>query len=274
MVRPGAVPGGAVEVVAVCAAVRRAHVVAAAGLPVHGVQRMEGDKHLATTQRDIHHLKRAPEARSGGGGAAPRRREGRLTRAKFYVFLSASHHDILLDMSTSRPDRSHHRSLVLALSLPLGACSGFPGAAGAGPAECTDIACNDGFTVAFSPNSGWQAGSYRFTIDVDGAVTTCEGALPLRACNAGASLACSPASQRVGIGESGCALPVEQHAFSELAVTGQPAQRISVTIAKDGAPLVQKTFTPAYVTSQPNGEGCGPVCKSASDTLTVPGVGR
>jgi hypothetical protein len=87
-------------------------------------------------------------------------------------------------------------------------------------------------------------------------------------------LQCTPAGERIGIGESGCALPAEQHGFSELRVGGAPATKVTITVSRDGNELVKKTLTPQYKTSQPNGPGCPPVCHNASDALTIPGAAQ
>jgi hypothetical protein len=176
------------------------------------------------------------------------------------------------NLSTACGARGAHRArsscLAALFAVLLLDCASTPGET----KSCTAIGCDDGFTVAFSPDSGWKPGAYRFIIDIDGQVTTCEGALPLQACSAGPSLTCTPASARISLGESGCALPPEQHGFSGLRVGGSPVQLVSVTIGQDARNLVQKTFTPTYETSQPNGEGCEPVCNSASDSLAIPGA--
>ena len=170
-------------------------------------------------------------------------------------------------MLTSRIVSSHGWALAALLASISGGC-----ASSEQPRVCTDIGCADGLQVAFSPNSGWQPGQYRFVIDVDGQVTTCEGSLPLRSCDAGPSLQCTPAGDRIGVGESGCALPPEQHGFSDLRVGGSPAQSVTVTVSRDGAELVKKTLAPEYKTSQPNGPGCEPVCHNASEALAIPGA--
>ena len=161
----------------------------------------------------------------------------------------------------------------LALAALLGSIPGL-GCASSSPPQtgCTEIGCNDGLTVTFAPNSGWAPGSYRFVIDIDGQVTTCEGSLPLKDCDAGPSLQCSPATERVRIGESGCALPPEQQGFSELQIGVPPAASVKITVSRDGAELVQKTLAPQYKTSRPNGPDCEPVCQSASESLMIPGA--
>jgi hypothetical protein len=133
---------------------------------------------------------------------------------------------------------------------------------------CTEIGCQSGFSVDWESASGWKPGRYVFEIELDGAKTTCEGALPLRACGAGPSLTCSPGGA-VMIGESGCALPPGQHGFSGFSVSTFPSS-VSVTIKRDGKALSTESFRPSYQTSQPNGPGCEPVCKQAHATQRVP----
>lgn len=137
-----------------------------------------------------------------------------------------------------------------------------------GPRACTMIGCMDGFSIELRPSSAWPAGEYSFAFVIDGAPVTCTGALPLPACDGGPALTCDAAGA-VQIGESGCALPPESHGFSDILFTGAP-KTVELTISRGGAPLLARTFTPTYVQSQPNGEGCPPVCKSASATLTLP----
>jgi hypothetical protein len=70
------------------------------------------------------------------------------------------------------------------------------------------------------------------------------------------------------IGESGCALPASAHGFSDIRFTSSPA-KVTIRVERDGQVLAKESFTPAYRTSEPNGPGCGPVCKQASATLAL-----
>lgn len=161
------------------------------------------------------------------------------------------------------------RVAAVVLSLVLGACTkGQTDIGGAPGQRCTQIGCVDGLRVEMRPASGWAPGSYAFAVDLDGVKVTCTGALPLRACEAGPSLTCDVAD-KVVIGESGCALPKEQHAFSDLWVQSGP-QKVEIVISRDGQELKREALTPAYTESRPNGPDCGPVCRSASATLTLP----
>jgi len=133
---------------------------------------------------------------------------------------------------------------------------------------CTEIGCMNGFSVDLQSAGGWKPGRYRFEFDLDGTVTTCEATLPLRACDAGPSVTCSP-NGAVTIGESGCALPPEQHGFTVFTMLGMP-RSVKVRIARDGQTLAEQTSTPSYRKVQPNGEGCPPICEQGNEVLRVP----
>ncbi len=145
--------------------------------------------------------------------------------------------------------------------------SSAPGAVTPPPSgACTSMGCVDGLHIDLSPDV-WQAGSYRFVVVADGKQTTCEGSLPLRACEQGPSLSCT--GEGVLIGESGCALPATQHGFSDIHMQAGPSS-VTVTIERDGAEIVRKTFTPAYQEAMPNGPDCPPVCRQAREQIVVP----
>ncbi len=145
------------------------------------------------------------------------------------------------------------------------ACAGAAPSPAAPDLPCTAMACLDGLRIELAPAAGtWGKGSYTFEVVTPAGTTTCEGSLPLPACDAGAALRCS--GPPVSIGESGCALPAEQQGFASLELNEGPAT-FAVTIRKDGAELAKQTFTPAYRTVSPNGPQCGPTCRQASDTL-------
>jgi hypothetical protein len=132
---------------------------------------------------------------------------------------------------------------------------------------CTEIGCTDGFTIRFSPSSSWKAGTYRFTVKHDDQTTICEGSIPLKPCGS-ASLTCD--SDKILIGESGCALPEAQHGFSEIS-SMHTFQKVDVKVERDGAEIANKDYTLTYKTVQPNGPQCEPTCnQAAADDMTVP----
>lgn len=157
----------------------------------------------------------------------------------------------------------------LLLSLPL-ACAAAPGAPPAepdGPRACTEIGCNDGLELEFARQTPWPAGSYRVTLRVDGKSMACQGELPLRACDAGPSFQCDDPS--LTLGESGCALPAEQHGLSGLHMAVSAATDVSLVIEHQGALQATAKLSPTFQTSQPNGPGCEPVCRNAAMRLNL-----
>jgi len=145
-----------------------------------------------------------------------------------------------------------------------------PGPAGPGAGErvCTQIGCLNGLRLDLAKVTPWTAGNYVFTLELDAQTVTCKGALPLKPCDQGNALRCD-VEGKVQIGESGCALPVEQHGFSDITISGEPA-RVKLTISREDQPLHTGELTPQYVTSRPNGEGCEPECRGAHAEVALP----
>ena len=127
---------------------------------------------------------------------------------------------------------------------------------------CTTIGCRDGTGVRFQTADGtWPAGSYRIEVTADGATGACDVRLPLPACGTPAS-SCSGTRAWI-LGESGCALPTDQHAISGINFDGTTPTRIDVAVSRDGRQLAAQSFTPTYATLRPNGPDCDPTCRTA-----------
>lgn len=141
---------------------------------------------------------------------------------------------------------------------------------GGGGKVCTEMGCIGGLRIELQPNAGWPAGDYTFAFALDGVPVTCKGALPLKACDAGPSLTCD-VPDRVQIGESGCALPPEQHGFADIQIPSSPAA-VDLKIMRGEETIYSGNIAPTYVESRPNGPGCEPVCRGASAqvALTLP----
>jgi hypothetical protein len=134
---------------------------------------------------------------------------------------------------------------------------------------CSLIGCVDGFSVAFQPADGaWRPGRYLVQVTADGVTGACEVNLPLPACTTPGAT-CT--GQRAwSLGESGCALPPAQHSLTGVAFSGTTPASVAITVSRDGRQLAAGSFSPAYVTSQPNGPGCEPTCRTAPPaTLTL-----
>ena len=169
-------------------------------------------------------------------------------------------------------------ALFALLALSMAACSKEqPGANGPsapntsdapGGKMCTEIGCENGARLTLAKATPWLPGAYIFNFELDGKAIECKGALPLQSCEAGPSLSCTPDAQ-LTIGESGCALPPAQQGFSDVMIPGAP-QRVKVKVSRDGQEIGAADLTPNYMTSQPNGEGCEPTCKTASGDIAIP----
>jgi len=139
-------------------------------------------------------------------------------------------------------------------------CTSFPAV---GEQACTEMWCQEGLTLQFD-GGNWPKGEYVFKVNMDGAVTTCRGALPFKTCKG--NVICD--SDNIRIGESGCALPEEAHLFYGILSQKTPAH-IAITIARgDG----RKFSYEADVRSQcfyPNGPHCD-ARQCCSAVISVP----
>jgi len=164
-----------------------------------------------------------------------------------------------------RPARLAFTALLAALP----ACAApSPGSSDPGGKVCTQMGCINGLHVNLAKVTPWTAGNYTFALELDGTPVTCTGALPLPACDQGAALRCD-VEGKVQIGESGCALPPEQHGFSDIQISGAPA-KVKLTITREDQQLHSGELAPTYVTSRPNGPGCEPECRGANAEVALP----
>ncbi len=133
-------------------------------------------------------------------------------------------------------------------------------------APCPMMGCIDGLTIELAPPGGqWAPGAYVFQVKSTEGTTSCEGSLPLPACDQGRALRCT--GPTVSIGEVGCALPPDQHGFAGIDLPGGPLL-VEISIQKDGQPLASAELDPDYRTESPNGLRCGPVCEQASGRVS------
>jgi hypothetical protein len=130
---------------------------------------------------------------------------------------------------------------------------------------CTEMGCVDGFHVGVDPEV-WPKGRYQLELEADGKKSTCEASLPLPAC--GKKAVSCKGDVEVMIGESGCALPPEQHGLGPFTFKGKPA-KVAITVKRGGKEVGKASFSPAYKTVQPNGPSCPPTCEHATDKITV-----
>lgn len=134
-------------------------------------------------------------------------------------------------------------------------------AAGCG---CTDLGCNDSFSVVFNKVSmAWEPGSYVVSVDADGTKNTCTVDIPLTA-----DPACTSAAQMALN-----LLPIsgsssQSKGLESIIIFGTP-KLVQVNVARDGVSLGTSVFLPSYSVNEPNGAICGPTCHNAAGDLPV-----
>lgn len=132
---------------------------------------------------------------------------------------------------------------------------------------CTQMGCIDGLILRPDENMLAQPGRYEIRVFLDERNQTqvvCNGALPLKPCDQGASFSCS--SNKVRIGEVGCALPEEQHRIGDIYIFDTPRKVIMVA-KRDETPVLARTLRPKYIFTRPNGPGCDPQCVNSTVML-------
>jgi len=127
--------------------------------------------------------------------------------------------------------------------------------------DCGGIACEDGFNGAFAP-AFTVHGAYVFTADIDGAVSTCAGSLPL-----GGDFACDGELQ---LTRSGSALPDDEHSLPSFLIYQAGFSTLNLTVTRDGVEEASWSESPEWELYQPNGADCGPTCTVAGATLSWP----
>lgn len=131
--------------------------------------------------------------------------------------------------------------------------------------SCTQMWCQEGTTLMLN-GGAWKAGDYTFTVTADDKTVTCKGSLPFKTCDG--SVTCD--GEGVTIGESGCAMPADTHAFHAVMLPQSPAH-LAVTVSRaDGKSFSYDSDVNAQC-SFPNGEECDstPCCSAVLETEAV-----
>lgn len=152
--------------------------------------------------------------------------------------------------------------------------------------SCTEIGCSDGAGITLQSKDGtWQDGTYALTLQVADSTHTCTLVLPqdLPPLGAVREVPCDPTLGFPGVSfkqEAECheersedsvsqvCNPIPDHYSWQIGLPRTPANVI-VALTRDGETLLEQALQPQYQVTRPNGEGCEPVCRQASLTLTV-----
>ncbi len=148
-------------------------------------------------------------------------------------------------------------------SVVLGAITAALGAAGCSTSvECTLIGCIDALFVTVERRDGVPLHSGEYT-----AVAVTDDVTFTFVCDVGEVQSCVASPRTDGVSAS----VVLGSSGAERLVLELPVGTVSVTVSvsRDGVPLGEASFTPAYEKHSPNGPGCGRPCTYASETLTL-----
>lgn len=154
-------------------------------------------------------------------------------------------------------------SLVSLFSLVMNGCEK---AEDTGPIGegCTEIGCVDGFSLSFEKAGIWDAGIWTVVVEVDGVAVTCETTFPL---DSEGLTSCD--AEGVLLELSGSALPAKEQAISGVIIQSVDFTSLSVSLSLDGKLIATEDFTPEWVTSQPNGPDCEPICTNDSASMSL-----
>lgn len=115
---------------------------------------------------------------------------------------------------------------------------------------CTQMWCQEGLTLDLNSDE-WPAGDYYFAINLDGKLTNCKAKLPFKNCES--NVTCN--TKDVTIGESGCALPPEQHSFNAI-LSQQAPSDVAVAIRRADGKYFVWDNSPQKICTFPNGARC------------------
>ena len=118
--------------------------------------------------------------------------------------------------------------------------------------------------------SAWAQGDYRFHVEIDGYVVTCEGSLPLDPSCEALSISCEDPRELVSFSEGGCARSPEEQSFAGFSVNSTDISKVVVQVWHEEVLLADVALTPKFAVERPNGEGCSPTCISAHDEVALP----
>jgi hypothetical protein len=169
--------------------------------------------------------------------------------------------------------------LVAALAgLALASCSASPFSSGA----CTEIGCIDQFHATVTSASGAVPnGTHVLTVTADGATASCTFSVPGQTSAGGGTFQpqCPPpilaaitraqscTTTQTSTTSSVQCTPIPDHFAEEISISGAPVT-LHVSLTVNGAVVLDRTTTPSYVATRPNGPGCEPLCHQASASWT------
>ena len=133
-------------------------------------------------------------------------------------------------------------------------------------AECGELGCDDELLVSLVALAGvFDGGQYTVAAKIDGGYTeSCRFSLASEASDCGGDPPCvleNDCDAEFGFSVAPHFVLVRVHPAADLVQLG---------VARDSSTLVDVTLAPEYDDYWPNGNGCEPVCKTASASVDVP----
>lgn len=131
------------------------------------------------------------------------------------------------------------------------------------PESCTLIGCSDSLLIIIEgPDGGALPDStYEIVLELDGSTYATACGQPTEG-----EHYCEPVE---GAGTHQLAARYNPSGTISIEVTNDTPDDVSLSVVAGDAPLVDQTWAVEYETSAPNGEDCGPVCRSADPLRAV-----
>ncbi|WP_433936711.1 hypothetical protein AB3662_18765 [Sorangium cellulosum] len=150
--------------------------------------------------------------------------------------------------------------------------------------SCTEVGCDDNFSIiTTTADRTWAAGEYALDLSVDGDEVSCSytwtdtpqpgGGGVFVQCSETVTVSIN-AAMRCTVTTNGGAIsqsctPIPGQSVQGITVRGTPA-RVDVVVRRDGDVIGERSFTPRYQVSYPNGEACGPECRGDAQEWELP----
>jgi len=140
--------------------------------------------------------------------------------------------------------------------------------------DCTEIGCSDVWSLTLR-NADGAPPTYGVVLDIDGTNVVCPAvSLDMRYATCADSVSIQLDDEVVCTeretedGKSQSCNPTGRFE-TRVIVQGTPAEVVA-TLSDGGTVTDERTFTPRYVETQPNGPECPPFCREASDRWDLP----
>jgi hypothetical protein len=133
--------------------------------------------------------------------------------------------------------------------------------------SCTLVGCQSGLLLEY-PSAEWPEGEYNFQVEAGDLEASCTVELdhsvdPESTPDGLTSAPCTP-SESLWL-----AVNLRTGGIDHIELFDAP-DAVRVMIRFEGARLHEQTVEPQYQAVEPNGPGCGPVCRGSSEALDLP----